>query len=57
MRQQASTPLPNNEREALEQVIERARGFLGQGVFLQEWIFGNALTQDEAIKLALLEMG
>lgn len=56
LRQKAGTPLPNNERQSLEQVIEKVRGILSQEAFLQEWTFGNALTKEEAIKIALSEL-
>jgi predicted ATPase/DNA-binding XRE family transcriptional regulator len=52
-REQAQTPLPSVEREALEQVIATARAAQEEPAFTREWKRGSALTQDEAIEEAL----
>ena len=57
LRKQADTPLPDSERQALEQMVARARALLGLPAFRQEWALGAGLTQDEAIAFALAELG
>lgn len=52
-REQAQTPLPPAEREALEQVIATARTAQEKSAFVREWERGSALTQDEVIEDAL----
>jgi predicted ATPase/transcriptional regulator with XRE-family HTH domain len=56
LRRQAGTPPPENERAVLDQVMEKAREYLGQEAFLREWSFGQALNQDEALQMAFSEM-
>ena len=56
MRKQAGTPLPVQERQALERVIQKASAGLGELAFTREWLFGAGLTQEEAIELALSEL-
>jgi predicted ATPase/DNA-binding XRE family transcriptional regulator len=57
LRKSADTPLPDGERQAFEQVLAGARALLGQPAFSQEWTLGAGLTQEEAIALALSELG
>ncbi|MDQ6643093.1 MAG: hypothetical protein M3Y76_01415, partial [Chloroflexota bacterium] len=56
LREQAQTPLPPTEREALEQVVATAKAAIGKPVFEEEWAAGSKLTQDEAIDYALLDV-
>lgn len=53
LREQAQTPLPPAEQEALEQVVTSTQAAVGKKTCAAEWTLGAALTQDEAIAYAL----
>jgi ATP/maltotriose-dependent transcriptional regulator MalT len=57
LREQAKTPLPPAEREAVEQTIASAQAALDKPTFGTEWAAGSAFTQDEAIDDALGDSG
>ena len=56
LRKLAGTPLPRNERLALETLSEKASEDLGPEVFHRERMIGSALTQEGAIELAFMEL-
>ena len=53
LREQAQTPLPPVERDAVEQVVATARAALGEFTFVTEWKTGTMLSHNEAIDDAL----
>ncbi len=55
LREQAQTPLPPEEREAVEQILATSKAALGEPAFAEQWSSGTALTRDEAIEWALSE--
>jgi predicted ATPase/DNA-binding XRE family transcriptional regulator len=53
LREQAHTPLPQDERETFEKTVATSRAALPGPAFAKEWHTGTMLTQDEAIDYAL----
>jgi tetratricopeptide (TPR) repeat protein len=56
LRAQAQTPLPSEERAAVEQEVAASKAALGEAGFAAEWAVGAALTQDDALTYALSEV-
>jgi predicted ATPase len=53
LREQAQTPLPQDEHESFEQTIATIKAALDEQAFAREWAVGAALLHDEVIDYAL----
>ena len=57
LREQAHTPLPQDEQQAFEQTVATAKAAIDEVSFGEEWAKGSLFTLDEAIDYALSEAG
>lgn len=53
LRLKEQTPLPPAEQWPFDQTVMTARAALDEGIFIEAWATGSALTQEEAITCAL----
>lgn len=56
LRLKEQTPLPPAEQDPFDQTVMAARAALDEVTFTEAWAAGSALTQDDAISYALMEL-